>query len=149
MARGPLVPAASGMTQTTRDPARKGLATPSRPKWQWFVGWLFAGASYGGVLAAAFADGILLLPIAAFGTIILTRHGREQGIPGLFSGLALAPLAVAYLNRDGPGDVCTKTPGGDACVDNFNPLPWLIIGLVLLIAGFVWFVHRRRVAASA
>jgi hypothetical protein len=53
------------------------------------------------------------------------------------------------LNRDGPGDVCTKTPGGDACVDNFNPLPWLIIGLVLLIAGFVWFVQRRRVAASA
>lgn len=118
-------------------------------KWRWFVGWVVVGAGYGGVLAAAFAGGLLLLPIALGGTIVLTRGGREQGIPGLFSGLGIGPLAVAYLNRDGPGDVCTKTPSGDACVQDFNPLPWLLVGLVLLIIGLVWFLRRRRIAGPA
>lgn len=139
---------ACGMTQATPRPAPESLAKPSRPMWRWFAGWLLVGTSYAGVLAAAFAGGLLLLPIAACGTVILTRRGREQGIPGLFSGLGFGSLAVAYVNRDGPGDVCTKTQGGDACVQDFNPLPWLVIGLVLLIAGFAWFAHRRRIATS-
>lgn len=118
----------------------------TQPKWRWFIAWLVVGASYAGVLAAAFAGGLLLLPIAVGGTVILTRGERDQGIPGLFSGLGLGPLAVAYVNRGGPGDVCAKTAGGDACVQDFNPLPWLIIGIVLFTAGLIWFARRRNTA---
>ena len=40
------------------------------------------------------------------------RGGRNSSVIGLISGAGLVPLYIGYLNRDGPGEVCsTRRPG--------------------------------------
>jgi len=50
---------------------------------------------------------------------------------------------VAWVQRDGPGTTCARIPpAGLRCDQHLNPLPWLVIGLALLVAGVV--AHARR-----
>ncbi len=55
---------------------------------------------------------------------------------------------VTWLNRFGPGEVCTITDTGQGCVQQSSPWPWLVVGLLLLVAGIAVHVSRVRVAAS-
>jgi hypothetical protein len=92
-------------------------AMPGTPAWRWFAAWL----------------------------VLLARRGAaRRAIPGLLAGFGVAPLLIAYLNRDGPGNVCNATAGGSSCTEEWSPWPWLIIGCVLLAAGFGAFAMRRR-----
>ena len=81
-----------------------------------------------------------------------SRYPRESrvGLPGLISGLSLPLFYVAFLNRSGPGTVCTSTATSQSCVDEWSPWPWLAIGIVLLVSGCVWFAmsNRRRGVAA-
>ena len=68
-----------------------------------------------------------------------------MGLPGLVSGLSLPLFFVAYLNRAGPGTICRAIGAqGQECIDEWSPWPWLAIGVVLLIGGFVQFVRANR-----
>ena len=117
----------------------------------WFIAWMLTGAGYALGILGALSIGPYVLVITVAATIVLaTRTGSKVGLPGLVSGLGLPLFYVAFLNRSGPGTVCTSTGTGQSCVDEWSPWPWLAIGIVLLVSGYVWFAmtHRRRGAAA-
>ena len=117
----------------------------------WFIAWMLTGAGYALGILGALSIGPYVLVITVAATIVLaTRTGSKVGLPGLVSGLGLPLFYVAFLNRSGPGTVCTSTGTGQSCVDEWSPWPWLAIGIVLLVSGYVWFAmtHRRGGAAA-
>jgi hypothetical protein len=74
----------------------------------WFIAWMLMGAGYAIGILGALSIGPYVLVIAVAATIVLaTRTGSRVGLPGLISGLSLPLFYVAFLNRSGPGTVCT------------------------------------------
>ena len=113
----------------------------------WFIAWMLVGAGYALGVLSALSIGAYVLLITVVATIVLaTRTGNRVGLPGLVSGLSLPLFYVAYLNRSGPGTICTTTGTNQSCSDEWSPWPWLLIGIVLLVSGSVWFAmaNRRR-----
>jgi hypothetical protein len=110
----------------------------------WFAGWVVVGAGFSFGLIGIASIGVLVLPVAGLGAAVLARR-REPGlgISGLVGGLGVAPLYVAYLNRDGPGTICRVTGTSTACEDQWSPWPWVGAGVVLVAVGIVWFVLAR------
>jgi hypothetical protein len=69
-------------------------------------------------------------------------------VPGFLLGLSTAPLYIAWLNRGGPGLVCTTTADSVACTDQWSPWPFVALGVLFAGAGVVLLgVTRRRGAA--
>lgn len=120
----------------------------STGRWVWFAAWLVVGAGYGISLLALLSIGLFLLPLPVIATILLARRrSTGAGAPGVISGLGVPLCYVAYLNRSGPGTICTTTDrGGQSCVDEGSPWPWLAVAAVLLALGFAVFAARRRPA---
>ena len=117
-------------------------------RWAWFVAGIAAGAGLAVSLLGALTIGIFVLPFPVALTVLLAvRH--PEGLIGAISGLGLPPLFVAYLNRDGPGTVCTSVAGGTSCTDEWAPLPWAVAGLVLVAVGIVVFGMVARPRARA
>jgi hypothetical protein len=109
--------------------------------WVRLLGWTLVGAALAIGILGALSIGIFLLPVAiAVGVLLLVRPEPGRGATGLLCGIGLPLLLVAYLNRDGPGTVCTATSGGgQSCTDEWAPWPWLAIGLLLITAGLATF----------
>ena len=111
----------------------------------WFIAWMLTGAGYALGLLGALSIGPFILPLAVAATIVLATRSRTRvGLPGLVSGLSLPLFYVAFLNRSGPGTICTTTATSQSCVNEWSPWPWLIIGVVLLVSGCWWFATNRR-----
>ena len=71
---------------------------------------MLTGAGYALGILGALSIGPYVLVITVAATIVLaTRTGSKVGLPGLVSGLGLPLFYVAFLNRSGPGTVCTST----------------------------------------
>ena len=122
-------------------------STRSRvPAWVWFVAWIFVGITFVFALLGAMTIGVFVLPVACgLAVFVATRRGSSAGIPGLISGASLPLFYVAYLNRDGPGNVCRSfADGGSACSEEWSPLPWLFIGVVWLLVGVAVFMNVNR-----
>ncbi len=115
-------------------------------RWKWFLAWVGLGAGYSLALLGALSIGLIVLPFAVGGTVLVaTRDRAGEGVPGLLSGLGFPLLYVAYLNRDGPATVCTGLrDGGQHCIDEVSPWPWVAIGVALLLAGVAVFSTRHR-----
>ncbi|MGW2647083.1 hypothetical protein ACWC2T_19635 [Streptomyces sp. NPDC001393] len=112
--------------------------------WPWFGAWFTVGALASLGVLTVLTIGVFLLPVTlAAAVLVATRRGSRAGLPGLLSGLGVPLLYVAFLNRGGPGDVCTTTANSQSCVDEYNPWWWLAAGVVLLLAGVVVGVVRR------
>jgi hypothetical protein len=89
-------------------------------------------------LVGAMTIGLFILPLPAVLTLVLlTRRTAIVGVPGAVSGASMPFLYVAYMNRSGPGESCWGTATAGGCDQLLNPLPWLVTGVVLLVAGFV------------
>jgi hypothetical protein len=117
----------------------------------WFIAWMLIGAGYAlGILGALTIGPYVLLITLAATVVLATRARTHVGLPGLVSGLSLPLFYVAFLNRSGPGTICTTTTTGRSCVDEWSPWPWLVIAAVLLVGGCVWFAkaNRRRGATD-
>jgi hypothetical protein len=113
----------------------------------WFIAWMLVGAGYALGLLSLLSIGAFVLLITLVATIVLvTRPGNRVGLPGLVSGLSLPLFFVAYLDRSGPGTICTTTATSQTCSDQWSPWPWIVVGIVLLVSGCVWFAiaSRRR-----
>ena len=104
------------------------------------------GAALSLSVLGALTIGAYVMPFALVGLFILLKWGGDRrSCVGLISGLGLPLLYVAFLNRDGPGTICSSYGnGGQRCVDEWSPWPWLLIGSALLATGIVLFLRLRR-----
>jgi hypothetical protein len=114
----------------------------------WFTVWLLVGVGYALGLIGIASIGLFVLPLPVLATVLVVRRlPATSGLPGLISGLGVPFLYVAYLNRAGPGTVCSPVTGGQECHDEWSPWPWLAVGVVLLVLGVAAFVGRQRRAS--
>jgi hypothetical protein len=114
-----------------------------RPSTGPFLAWGGVGAGLCLAALTPLTIGFLVLPLAVASGIALLawRRGRSGSVVGLLSGLGIVPLYVGYLNRDGPGNVCHTIAGGQECITEWSPVPWLVLGGLLVVAGgglFLW-----------
>jgi hypothetical protein len=101
-----------------------------------FLGWLVVGAGGATGMLAILTIGIFVLPCAALLAALLTWRGYGRlAAPSLLTGSGLVLLYVAFLNRDGPGTVCTTSDASQTCTQQMSPWPWVVVGLVLASAG--------------
>jgi hypothetical protein len=55
--------------------------------------------------------------------ILLKWGGDRRSSVGLISSIGLPLLYVAFLNRDGPGTICSSDGnGGQQCMDEWSPM---------------------------
>ncbi|MFF7947388.1 hypothetical protein [Streptomyces griseorubiginosus] len=114
-------------------------------EWGWFLAWLLVGACAGVGLAAILTVGVAFLVLAAAAAVLLIRKGPGRAAVGVVAGLALPAFYLAYLNRGGPGEVCRTVTGGQTCTDEYSPVPFLVVGALLLVAGLaIHAVNGRR-----
>lgn len=126
-----------------------GARQGRRLEWAWFAGWVVVGASAAFGLALVVTVGLVLVLLAAVAAGFLAVKGPGRAAAGLPVGLAALVLYIGYLNRGGPGTVCHVRSGGEDCVDEYTPIPFVIGGFGLLLAGLLIFVlpvvlDRRR-----
>ena len=115
-----------------------------------FLGWTTVGAGIVLGVLTILTIGILVLSASALlAGFLAWRRPSRQAWPGLLTGLALIPLYVAYLNRGGPGTVCTTTTLNESCMQEMSPWPWVAAGLGLAGAGTVLGLVLRRSRAAA
>jgi hypothetical protein len=89
--------------------------------------------------------GVFVLPIALVAVWLIARRDGANGAAwGIVSGMGALLLVVAWLNRSGPGDVCTETATGGSCTEQASPWPWLIAGVALFTVGLSVFMYYRR-----
>jgi hypothetical protein len=99
-----------------------------------FWGWVGIGAlAMLSLDVGPFAAGPALLLGGALG---LSEVGRRSSF-GVLTGAGLPLLFVAYVQRDGPGTTCYRTLTSAGCDQHLNPLPWLITGSILVLAGLI------------
>lgn len=114
-----------------------------------FLGWTAVGAGMVLGVLTILTIGILVLPATALlAGFLAWRRPSRQAWPGLLTGLGLVPLYVAYLNRGGPGNVCTTTALSESCMQERSPWPWVAVGLGLAGAGTVLGLVLRRSRAA-
>ena len=102
--------------------------------------WALAGALLALGLVTPFTLGPVLLPLGlAVGAATAVWRGAGPACVGLLAGAGVIPLFLAYLNRGGPGDVCTRTATSETCTQEWSPWPFLGVGVALVVAAVVLF----------
>jgi hypothetical protein len=123
------------------------MTAENRSALRWYFAWMGVGAGLSFGVLAILSIGIYILAVAIVATVFLARRSEARvGVAGLVSGFGLPLLYVAFLNRSGPGVVCTVTSTSSSCVERWSPWPWLVIGTAILVAGLAWFIaasYRR------
>lgn len=117
-----------------------------------------ASAFYWALVGALGAFGLVsLLSIGIFvllGTALLTVLAIALEIdrrttPALLIGAAVTPFYIAWLNRDGPGNICTAIQNGTTCGEQSNPWPFVAAGAVMIALGVVLLRAARGKARRA
>lgn len=124
----------------------------SRDRWLdllQLTGWAAVGAGAVTAVLTILTIGVfVLLATGGLAAVLARRGGRRLAWPGLITGAGLMPLYVGYLNRGGPGTVCTTTRGGTSCMQEWSPWPWVAAGLCLVgigvAMGLLSYRSRRR-----
>ena len=112
----------------------------------WFCAWMVVGAIASFTVLGAFSIlGLVALPAAALVSWPVARYSNGTGSPGIVSGLGVPCLYVAYLNRQGPGNICTRyARGGQSCTQEYNPLFWAAVALILIAIGLIIFAAQQH-----
>ncbi len=110
-----------------------------------FVGWCVVGAA----LALALVSLLTIGPFVMLGALVvaglmLWRVDFGWAMTGMVSGAGLPALYLAWLNRDGPGEVCSRTGTELTCGDQWSPWPFVVVGVALVVTGVVVFALRRE-----
>lgn len=138
-----------------RNSARR--TTRASPSWGGFAVWSLIGLLLAYAILAIASVGLLLLPAGLGAAFLAGRDAqRREASPtellGLLLGSGAACLWVAYANRD--YDPCIGTAvsavrvAGSAGCGGRDPLPWLVVGVVLGAIGVTAFLVARRVTAA-
>ena len=90
------------------------------------AGWVVVGTAWSLPGVAVLSVGRFVVPAAVVRTVLLARKAPPGSSRlGVVTGLGLTPPHVAYLNREGPGNVCSAIAhGGHSCLQAWNPWPW-------------------------
>ena len=117
----------------------------------WFAVWLAIGVALAFSVVDGLAFGLFVFPFAVAGVVLLiVRHHFDRSTWGLLCGIGLLSLYVAWVQRRGPGTVSWHTATASGADTYMDPRPWLVVGLLLVVAGVVAFLwHRRGVAEGA
>jgi len=106
----------------------------------WF--WAWAGVGAVGALGMISLGPIALGPALVAGAAVSTSRTARRSRFGLLAGAGLLSLFVAYVQREGPGTTCWHTATAAGCDQHLNPIPWLLIGVLLLVGAIV--LQSRR-----
>ena len=111
-----------------------------------FLWWALLGAGIGAGFGLGILEGLFVaLALLLLGGVLVARQGLRPAQLGIVTGLGALPLALAWLNRRGPGQFCTEgVTGASACVAQSNPWPFVLVGAVLVVVGVVLFRRLRR-----
>lgn len=133
---------------TFTPPTRTADASPGRAHAPHATtcGWFWAWAGVGAFAILSLDLGPLaLLPAVLFGALVAavgsTRHGAAFG---LITGAGLPLLWVAYVQRQGPGTTCWHTATSAGCDQHLNPIPWLVVGIILAVGGLIGQTRHKR-----
>lgn len=122
---------------TSRRPALPLLST---------LCWATIGALGSLGVAGLASIGLFLLAGAAVVAVVALAVPalRPPCMPGFLVGLSTAPLYIAWLNRGGPGRVCTTTVDSMTCTDQWSPWPFVAVGALFAGAGLALLLISRR-----
>jgi MYXO-CTERM domain-containing protein len=107
--------------------------------------WALSGVLLTVGLGAAFTPWVLL-SVPALGLVLLLglRCGFDRRAWTALAGAAWLPLWLAWLDRSGPGDVCTGSTEAMSCSTTGDPWPWLGAGVLMVVAALVLALRRSR-----
>jgi hypothetical protein len=117
--------------------------------WRWFAAWGLAGGLVFFALLTGLSIGFFVLPFALLALWFVVRNGAGwPEILGVLVGAGGVCLAVAARSWDyNPcSDEPVRLPAGTTSYScgGMDPIPWLITGIVLLVAGIVAYMTARR-----
>lgn len=127
--------------------SRGELPRRTASSWGWFVVWAAAGGAYGAGVVGAASIGIVAFPVAIVVTVLLLgRRTTLVGVPGAGVGAGGVLLYVAFVNRHGPGTVCSEPRSGGPfhCVSELTPWPFLAGGVALVVLAFALYLFLGR-----
>lgn len=116
----------------------------SRAWWLWLIGGFLVGFG----LLSLMTIGIFVLAGAVVVLLVARALSPSRGVRSVLVGVGLPFFWVAWLHRGGPGMRCWESANSRGCAELLNPLPFLLIGLVLLLIG-VWPLLARRLRRSS
>jgi hypothetical protein len=109
----------------------------------WFAVWVVLAAGWMVAVLGVMSIGMYLVPPLGVLTIVAVgQEGGRRAWAGAISGAGLPLLYVAYLNRGGPATVCHSTAIRETCTEEFSPWPFLVLGVLAVVAGAL--VQRAR-----
>ncbi len=116
------------------------------PRWAVTVYWGVVGALVAFGVAGLATIGPFLLALASVFVVggLAAAGLRPPSVPGALLGLSTAPFYIAWLNRGGPGTVCTSTADVMACTDQWSPWPFVAVGVLVAGAAVALLVTARR-----
>ena len=90
---------------------------------------------------------LALVPTVLFGLLAARLGGGNLSSVGAAAGIGAWCLVLAWLNRQGPGNVCTTNQHGTLCQDEWTPWPFWAAGILLILVPVI-VVARQRVRAG-
>jgi hypothetical protein len=106
----------------------------------WFWAWAAVGAT--AALGLVSLGPLALIPSSIAAAALMRNESRRRSAPGILAGAGLLSLYVAYVQRAGPGTSCWHTATAAGCDQHLNPIPWLVIGLALIVGAVLAQNHR-------
>jgi hypothetical protein len=118
-------------------------------RWRWFAAWAAVGGLVAFTLLGAATIGVFVLAFAVLAVVLVLRSGRLwPELLGAVFGIGVLCLVVGALHRDyapcpdgglvvPPGETSVSCGGAD-------PVPWLIAGTLLSVAGAAAYLLARR-----
>lgn len=110
--------------------------------------WLGVGAVLGFGIVGLLTIGWVLVPLGVLMVVIGLRTPRLRTTAAYLTmvGASAAPFAIAWLNRHGPGTVCSTRGSEQSCIDEWTPWPFLAVAGLMVAAGIVLTLRGRRAA---
>lgn len=110
-----------------------------------YAWWALVGALCGIGLVGLLTIGIAFLALGAVLAIVgvFASALRNRSAFAAVGGLGVAPLYLVWLNRGGPGQVCSTTGTTTSCLQEWSPWPFAAIAVALVLVG-VLLARRNR-----